>query len=832
LHHKKILKTSRRHSIFFFIKEINNSVGKIKYAITRLSSENGISGSGNLAILKFRPKLQGTTYSNLTDIKIADPNSQPITYGITNGISKINIATSNNAPVLNPIGNKEVSENALLTFSISASDPDNDVLAYSASDLPSGASFSGQTFTWIPTFAQAGTYSTTFTVSDGKGGVANETIIIIVNNVNRNPTINSYLPISDITIAENSSQAFSITASDPDGDMLSYSWFLDEAQVSTAPSFTYSPDYNAAGVHILNVTVSDGSLKTSHSWNINVLDTNRAPIFSTIGSKNVNEDSLLEFTILANDPDGDSVSYMASGLPSGASFLGQKFSWKPSFIQSGVYTVTFIAMDQKGASSNQSMQITVNNINRVPTITSYYPLSDPIINEGSTQDFRISAEDPDNDYLIYKLWIDNNFILNTNSYIYTTNSSSVGIHIFNLTVGDGSSSTGKSWKVTVNKINRAPSIISTPVTTATENAAYSYQVVGSDPDGDALTYSLTAAPAGMTIDSTKGLISWIPDFEQSGTHSVIVRVTDTAGLTGDQSFTITVANTNRDPVFTSIVPSTNPTVAENSSQVFSVTASDPDGDTLSYSWMLDGNEVSIINSFNYYMDYNSAGLHNVTVLVSDGINTISKEWNVNITNRNRAPILNWVSLPEATEGVPYSFQINASDPDNDELEFLLLSGPEGMQLDSNTGVINWTPNYNQSGSYNLSINITDGIASQNAIMWIYVNDNKKPNLKIGNVTAKTYSSSLSEGRAIFRFSIKNDGDKVSENVNWQIITPYGIKTSTSAMNISAGSEAIVYTKYEFPKKGMYNITLIADSDNTVDEYNESDNLKEFVVNIK
>ncbi len=50
---------------------------------------------------------------------------------------------------------------------VSATDPDNDPLTYSASPLPAGASFAGQTLTWTPTLEQAGTYSTTFTVSDG-----------------------------------------------------------------------------------------------------------------------------------------------------------------------------------------------------------------------------------------------------------------------------------------------------------------------------------------------------------------------------------------------------------------------------------------------------------------------------------------------------------------------------------------------------------------------------------------------------------------------------------------------------------------------------------------
>jgi signal peptidase len=72
-------------------------------------------------------------------------------------------------PVLNPIGDKSGIEGELLQFTVSATDPNGDPLIYSASNLPSGATFNGQTFSWTPTPGQAGTYSNVhFEVSDGK----------------------------------------------------------------------------------------------------------------------------------------------------------------------------------------------------------------------------------------------------------------------------------------------------------------------------------------------------------------------------------------------------------------------------------------------------------------------------------------------------------------------------------------------------------------------------------------------------------------------------------------------------------------------------------------
>jgi hypothetical protein len=88
--------------------------------------------------------------------------------------------------------------------------------------------------------------------------------------------------------------------------------------------------------------------------------------------------------------------------------------------------------------------------------------------------------------------------------------------------------------------NHAPTIISTPITTATVDVLYTYDVEATDPDsGDALTYSLTVSPTGMTIDSTTGEINWTPDSDQDGDNNVTVKVSD-GDLFDTQPFIITV----------------------------------------------------------------------------------------------------------------------------------------------------------------------------------------------------------------------------------------------------------------------------------------------------
>jgi len=94
-------------------------------------------------------------------------------------------------------------------------------------------------------------------------------------------------------------------------------------------------------------------------------------------------------------------------------------------------------------------------------------------------------------------------------------------------------------------VNHAPVITSTPVTSATKDQAYTYDVNATDSDGDTLTYSLTTTPSGMTINSSTGLITWTPT--AAGAYVVTVEVSDGA-LFDTQSFTITVADSGTYPI--------------------------------------------------------------------------------------------------------------------------------------------------------------------------------------------------------------------------------------------------------------------------------------------
>jgi hypothetical protein len=86
----------------------------------------------------------------------------------------------------------------------------------------------------------------------------------------------------------------------------------------------------------------------------------------------------------------------------------------------------------------------------------------------------------------------------------------------------------------------APAITSAAPTTASTGQRYSYQIKTSAAAATKMTYALGTAPAGMYIDATTGLVTWLPTLFQVGSNAVTIVATDPSGHVSQQSFRISV----------------------------------------------------------------------------------------------------------------------------------------------------------------------------------------------------------------------------------------------------------------------------------------------------
>ena len=319
---------------------------------------------------------------------------------------------SNTPPVLATIGSKSVNEGVPLTFTVSASDPDGDGLAFSASNLPTGASFnpSSQVFSWTPDYSDDGIHSVQFTVTDdgSPSESDSETVTITVSNVNRPPVLGT---IGSKSVDEGVLFSFTVTGSDPDGDGLTFSAGNVPSGASFNPStrlFSWIPSFGAAGNYNVTFTVTDNGTPAesdSETVPITVGNVNRPPLLGTIGSKSVEEGELLSFTISASDPDGDTLTYNAGNLPPGAKFSSdtRTFSWTPAIGDAGGYNIQFTVTDNGSPPESDLEIITITVVD--PSVGNLAPDQPVIISPyyGETEsDLLLTVEtdpffDPDGD---------------------------------------------------------------------------------------------------------------------------------------------------------------------------------------------------------------------------------------------------------------------------------------------------------------------------------------------------------------------------------------------------------------------------------------------------
>src|SRR6266702_719734 len=147
----------------------------------------------------------------------------------------------------------------------------------------------------------------------------------------------------------------------------------------------------------------------------------------------------------------------------------------------------------------------------------------------------------------------------------------------------------RSFTIFVNEVNSAP-ILTVPSTQMiNELATLTATNTATDLDipANILTFALVAAPSGMTLDSTTGVVTWTPGEVQGPSTNVIsVRVTDngTPPLSDTRSFTIIVNEVNSAPV---LVPISEKTVNEGSLLAFTAIATDADIPANSLTFTLD-----------------------------------------------------------------------------------------------------------------------------------------------------------------------------------------------------------------------------------------------------
>jgi gliding motility-associated-like protein len=661
------------------------------------------------------------TYTPNLNYNGSDSFTFQVSDGIYNatvaGIVTINVLPVNDPPVAN---NQSVTvvEDVPKSITLTGSDIDGDALTYSIVTPPSNGTLSGTApnLTYTPNLNFNGSDSFTFRVNDGTVNSNTATVSITVTPVNDAPVANN----QSVTVTEDVAKAIVLTGSDVDGNPLTYILVSSPSNgtlTGSGANRTYTPNLNYNGADSFTFKVSDGALESSIATvSITVTPVNDAPTASN-QSVTVVEDTPKSITLTGNDVDGDVLTFIVQNPPTRGTLSGTapNLTYTPNLNYNGSDSFTFIVNDGTVNSATATVFITVT------------PVSDPPVADDqsvSTQEdvqlsITLTGSDPDGDALTFIVVSGpSNGVLSGTvpNLTYSPNLDYFGSDSFTFKVNDGSNDSNiATVSITVTPDNDPP-IADNQNVTYDFNTPKVITLTGSDVDGDPITFTVLTQPANGVLSGTAPNLTYTPN----------------TGFTGSDSFTFVVNDGNLDSdvatVSLNMAPITNndpvandqsATVTEDVPKSIMLTASDVDGDPLTYTIVSGPTNGALSGSGanrTYTPSLNYNGSDSFTFKVNDGtvdsnIATVS----ITVTPVNDAPVAHAQSVT-TQEDVEKTIILTGSDVEGSPLTFVIVTPPSKgtlTDLGGSGASQKYTPALNYTGSDSFTFRVNDGSLNSN-----------------------------------------------------------------------------------------------------------------------
>ena len=394
---------------------------------------------------------------------------------------------------------------------------------------------------------------------------------------------------------------------------------------------------------------------------------------------------------------------------------------------------------------------------------------------------------------------------------YTPDGDFNGKDSFTYTITQGDKTSTSSVNIVINAVNDAPVLNLASTIQAKENQTSVSSISPSDVDGDTLTLTLSGSDATSFSLTNVGVLSFIsaPDYEVKKSYSITISATD-GTLTVSKDITVAITNVN--DVAPVISSSASYSSAENQTTIGSVSASDVEGDTLTYS--ISGTELAIsstgVITFISAPDYETKSSYTATVTVSDGVNTASKALTVSVTNVNDiAPVITSTASSYALNenSTAVIGTITASDAEGDSVVYS-TSGTDAsfFNIGSSSGVLTLkvAPDYETKSSYSFNVVASDGVNSGSKAITLSIanlNDNSP------SFTSSAAQSLIEGNTAVGTIAATDaDGNSVTYTLSG---------TNASLASLTSGGVLTLNSKADYESKTSYSVIVTAtDGTNT------------------
>ncbi len=498
--------------------------------------------------------------------------------------------------------------------------------------------------------------------------------------------------------ATNENQTLTVTATSSNPALIPTPT-VNYTSPSTTGSLRFTPTPYAFGVATITVTVNDGAASnnvTSRSFTVTVRSVNQPPTLNPlsdlvllenagqqtvnlagISSGATNENQTLTVTASSSDPGlipNPTVTYTSPSATGSLRFTPVPYAF-------GVATIT-VTVNDGGASNNivtRSFQVTVMPVNQAPTLGALTDLvleenakeqvvnltgiTSGATNENQTLTVTASSSDPG---LIPNPTVSYTSPATTGSLRFTPVPYAFGVATITVTVNDGGASNNiasRTFKVTVNSVNQAPTLDALSDLVLNENAGQQTVTltgISSGAPNENQTLTVTASSSNKSLipnptvtytsPNTTGTIRFTPATGASGSSVITVSVND-GGASNNvvtRTFTVTVNHVNEPPVI-SLIPDVTVgvglavapiafTVSDAETAAASLTLSaSSDNPTLLRNAAIVFGGSSTNRTVTLTPETGRTGSANVTITVSDGTDSASRTFRFTVRAKPAAP---------------------------------------------------------------------------------------------------------------------------------------------------------------------------------------------------
>ena len=422
------------------------------------------------------------------------------------------IVRGNNLPVLQPISNRTIAEDAVLgpiNFAVSDIEtlPENlELRAFSSNPAivpPQNIVFGGvggaRDVTITPALNASGNITITRTLTDGDGSVVSNSFVLQIDAVNDAPSISD---ISDQGVNEDTVVGpLSFVMGDPETAATALTLSVSSSNPALIPNASIvfggagsnrtvrlTPTTNQSGSAVITITVRDGVLSTVEQFTVNVAPLNDLPTISDTGNRSINEDTTSPTIFYSvNDVETHVTNLVVtvsssntalvplSGITNSGIGSSRSAVIRPATNQFGTATITFSVTDTNGGVSSDSFVLTVLPVNDPPLFSA--PAVVNFDEDAGPQTISLTGISPgatnETDTLTFTVTSSVAGLVpspgviphvqgsSTNSFIITPATNSNGTTVLTVQVNDGRGSNNLATRtitVNVNAVNDMPTI--------------------------------------------------------------------------------------------------------------------------------------------------------------------------------------------------------------------------------------------------------------------------------------------------------------------------------------------------------------------------------------